>query len=40
MFLKRETVSLVEMETPREVFVEAAAPAPVVPAPAKEKVSV
>ncbi|MEY9841870.1 NAD(P)/FAD-dependent oxidoreductase [Streptacidiphilus sp. EB103A] len=28
MFLKRETVSLVEMETPREVFIEAASPAP------------
>ncbi len=36
MFLKRETVSLVEMERPRETFVEAAAPAPK-PVPVAEK---
>lgn len=41
VFLKRETVSLVEMERPRETFVEAAAPAPkpVAAAPATEKAS-
>ena len=39
VFLKRETVSLVEMERPRETFVEAAAPAPkpVAAAPAADK---
>jgi len=35
MFLKRETVGLVEMESPREPFIEAASPAPA-PAPAKK----
>ncbi|MHA6762565.1 NAD(P)/FAD-dependent oxidoreductase [Streptacidiphilus sp. PAMC 29251] len=41
VFLKRETVSLVEMERPRETFVEAAAPAPkpVLAAPAADKAS-